>query len=177
MFLGRVIQKTSKQTYIKIIVGVETGYNTNYYTLRTRNILSVENIAVNDQVLFSGRYISSGDVQQYLVHFIIKQSFRQCPECKIALTSDVCFIKHSKEAQKLEGDWKVIHKIFRDGDFKVFFEKENFVFGAVASVKCWYFKLFRNLRKDDIVSIKGWRYKQRTSFSFIEKEPVYEVMK
>lgn len=174
MFLGQLIQKTYKDTYVKLIVGVETGYNVNIYTLRTRNHLSVENIDVDDQVLFAGRYISKGQARQYQLHFIMKHTFRLCPECCIPLTSDLCFIKHDKEAQKLEGEWRVVHKIFRGDDFKVFFEKEHFVFAAVASPKHWYFKLFRNLKENDIVSIRGWRYKQRTSFTSIKKAHIYE---
>lgn len=167
-----MLQKTYKETYVKVILGVETGYNINLYTIRTANHLMFDNINVEDQVLFSGQFIPKRN--SFTLFFIMKHTFRQCPECLIPLTSDLCFIKHDKEAQKLEGQWRVVHKLYRDENFKVWFEKGHFVFGAVATPKHWYYKLFRKLKDNDTVTIGGWRYRQRTSIKSIMLSPVYE---
>ena len=167
MFLGQMLHKVQKKTYYKLFVGVETGYNIDIYTIRVRNYLIVKDLCVGDQVLFSGHYISKNNIQQFQLHFIVKHSFRQCSDCYIPLTSNVCFIKHDKEAQKLNGDWRVVHKIRRDGNIKVFFEQDHFVFAAVATSTHWFYRLFRRLKDKDSVIIEGWRYKQKTSIKII----------
>ena len=56
----------------------------------------------------------------------------------------------------------------------MFFLKENFMFGAVAQPKeyvtlYWLYSKFMNLQEGDRVNLRGWRYKRKTAFSFIEK--------
>ena len=144
----------------------------------------VKDLCVGDQVLFSGYYTSKGKDKQFHLETILKHSFAQCSECHLPLTSNKCFIKHDKEAQKLDGGWRVVHKIERGGDIKVFFEKGHFVFAAVATPKLWYHDLFKKLCDNDKVSIEGWRYKQQTSIKTIfkihenngQQESEYEIM-
>ena len=176
MFLGQLLHKIQKKSYYKLSVGVETGYNVDLYTIRVRNYLNVNDLRIGDQVLFSGQYVSKKNIRQFQLHFITIHPFRQCSECHIPLTSNVCFIKHDKEAQKLNGEWGVIHKIQRDGNVKVFFERDHFVFAAVATPTHWYYQLFRRLKDKDNVIIEGWRYKQKTSIKVISMNNTYENM-
>lgn len=182
MFLGQLLHKIHKKTYVKLFVGVESGYNTDTYVLRVRNLLVIKNILVGDQVLFAGQYISKKNIRQFQFHFIMKYGFSQCSECLIPLSSNVCFIKHDKEAQKLEGEWKVVHKVKRDRNIKVFFEKGHYVFAAVTTPKHWYYRIFRNLKDTDKVLIEGWRYRQKTSIKsivslkYVNDESHYEVI-
>lgn len=172
MFQGELLHKVQKKTYLKLIVGVETGYNVDFYTIRVRDPLTIKDICLSDQVLFSGQYIWKRNISQFQLHFIIKHSFRQCSECDLPLTSNTCVIRHDREAQKLNGEWRVVHKIQRDGNIKVFFEKSHFVFAAVATPEHWYHSLFKKLSNNDNVSISGWRYKQKTSIKTISKNPI-----
>lgn len=174
MLLGQITQKSYKESYTKLIVAVETGYNVDIYTLRTRNHLAVNDIDVDDQVLFTGRIVTKGEASQFQLQLIMKHGFKQCPMCHIPIiTSELCLIKHDKEAQKLEGEWRVVHMIFHGNSIKIFYEKGHFVFAVVATPMHWYYKLFRNLRDGDTVTIEGWRYKQKTSIKYIQKVRAY----
>ena len=125
MLLGEVLNKIQKKSYFKLFIGVETGYNIDFYTIRVRNYHTIKDLDVGDQVLFSGHYITKRNIRQFKLDFIRKQTFIQCVVCHIPLTSNACFIKHDKEAQKICGEWRVVHKIQRDGCIKVFFEKKK----------------------------------------------------
>ena len=176
MLLGEVLNKIQKKSYFKLFIGVETGYNIDFYTIRVRNYHTIKDLDVGDQVLFSGHYITKRNIRQFKLDFIRKQTFIQCVVCHIPLTSNACFIKHDKEAQKICGEWRVVHKIQRDGCIKVFFEKKNFVFAAVATSKCWFYPLFKKLKDNVEVVIRGWRYKQKTCIKTIYMKKTCEMM-
>ena len=170
MFLGVLVHKVRKSSYLKIIVAVETGYNVDLYTIRTRNYDIIEGIETGDQVLFSGEFKINNNSSYFILHYILKHSFSECPECSFPLTSNTCLINHDKEAQKLEGEWRVVHKRVQHGVIKVFFERANFVFAAVSLKKHWYNRIFKNLRNGDYIDIKGWRYKKKTTIKTISKK-------
>ena len=98
MFLGQLLHKVQKKNYHKLIVEVETGYNVDFYTIRVRNYLIVKDLRIGNQVLFSGQYVSKKNVRQFQLQSIRIHPFRQCSECYFPLTSNLCFIKHDKEA-------------------------------------------------------------------------------
>ena len=163
MFLGEMLQIVQRRSYHKLTIGVETGYNVNLYTTRVRNYVMIKDLHVGDQVLFSGFNITSGRYNEFNLETILKHSFRECLECHLPLTTTTCLILHDKEAQKLYGEWKVIHKIIREGNVKVFLEKGRYVFAAVATPHHWFHHIFKKLKDNDKVIIEGWRYKQKTS--------------
>ena len=174
MFLGQLLHREQKKTYYKLIVGVETGYNVDFYTIRIRNYHNVKELCVGDQILFSGQYVTKRNLRQFQLHFITVHPFRQCSECLIPLTSNECFIKHDKEAQKLNGEWKVVHKFQRDGNINVFFEKDHFVFAAVATPSHWFYELFIKFADNDNVIVDGWRYKDKTCIKIVSVNNAYE---
>ena len=181
MFLGQLLHIAQRRTYHKLTIGVETGYNIDLYTIRVRNYLMIKDLYVGDQVLFSGFYISKGRYSEFHLETIVKHTFRECSECNLPLTSNSCLINHDKEAQKLYGEWRVVHKIIREGNIKVFFEKGHYVFAAVATTNHWFRHLFRKLTDNDRVAIEGWRYRQKTSIKtiLIKSQPLesdYENM-
>lgn len=171
MFLGVLVQKVQKKTYQKLTIGVETGYNVDFYTLRTRNYTMIENVNVGDKVFFSGHFTNKKHSSSFILRDIGKSEFTQCSDCNLPLTSNTCLMKHDKDAQKLNGEWRVVHKIVRGGNIKVFFKKTHFVFAAVASTKQWYYCVFKKLHDRDSVFINGWRYKNKTSITMITKKP------
>ena len=77
-------------------------------------------------------------------------------------------LKHDKEAQRLAGTWRVVHTIEKDNLIKVFFDKNNFVFAAVARPTDWYYDTFKLLKDDNIVEVEGWRYKSRTTLRYLK---------
>ena len=164
MLFGVLVHRVQKKSYYKLTIGVETGYNVDLYTIRICN--NSPEISVGDQVAFDGYFITKDCF--YLYH-INKEKFPQCSECNVRPTSNECFIQHDKEAKKLDGEWCVVHKILREGVIKIFFEKEHFVFAAVATKKHWYYHIFEKLTDADSVSINGWRYKNNTSIKNISK--------
>ena len=70
MFLGVLVQKVQKKTYQKLTIGVETGYNVDFYTLRTRNYTMIENINVGDKV-FSVDTLQTKNIQVPLFSVIL----------------------------------------------------------------------------------------------------------
>ena len=174
MFLGQLLHREEKRSYCKYVVGVETGYHVDLFTIRIRNYHNVNELSVGDQVLFSGKYVTKKNFRQFQLHFITVHPFRQCPECLIPLTSTECFIKHDKEAQKLIGQWKVVHKFQRDGNINIFFEKEHFVFAAVAFPSQWFYDIFVELNDNDNVILEGWRYKDKTCIKVVCLNNIYE---
>ena len=164
MLFGVLVHRVQKKSYIKLTIGVETGYNMDFYAIRIYH--NYPEISVGDQVSFNGCFIIK---DWFHLYHITKTNFQQCSECNVQLTSNKCFIKHDIEAKKLDGEWRVVHKIVREGVIKIFFEKYHFVFAGVATKKHWYYHIFKKLNDRDSVSIDGWRYKNRTSIKFISK--------
>ena len=86
----------------------------------------------------------------------------------------MCIIKHDKEAQKLEGEWNIFHRIQKSGHIKLFFLKGRYQFSTVArpinfTTMCWLYEQFKSLNEGDKVKVCGWRYKTKTSINYIEK--------
>ena len=173
-FLGRILQVDERETYYKTAIGVETGYNTDVYTIRILLGMLEVKPSVGDQVIFTGHRKISHGKSEFSLDSIKYQEFTSCIECGFPLTSFTCLIKHDKEAQKFDGRWIIFHKLERNGNIKMFFLKENFMFGAVAQPKeyvtlYWLYSKFMNLQEGDRVNLRGWRYKHKTAISFIEK--------
>ena len=100
--------------------------------------------------------------------------YSSCLECGFPMTSPICMIRHDKEAQKLDGDWIIFHRIEKNGYIKLFFQRNRLTFGTVAQPRdfitlSWLYNKFKDLKEGDKVIARGWRYKTRTSLSFIEK--------
>ena len=155
MFLGRVISITNRSDYVKIVIGVETGYNTTYYTARTREFLEIQDVEEGDKVIFSG-YTLIKESHAFFLESIVPFDFESCSICNLPLTSSSCLRKHDSEAQRLDGTWNVIHKIVsKTGPIKVFFQRERFVFAALSTPQEWYNDIFVELKEGDMVKVEG----------------------
>ena len=150
------------------MVGVECGYHVDSYTLRVANE-KISKLEVGDKIIFTGYSISRDGLEQFHVESLLKKNFASCLVCEFPLTSDTCLLKHDKEAQKLIGQWKIVHKIEAKGCIKLFFEQGHYVFAAVSSPNQWTYSVFQELNDNDQVKLQGWRYQQRTTLKFIEK--------
>ena len=168
-FLGQVLQIEERDLYLKIVVGVETGYNVDTYTIRLSHEKLVSDLEIGHKVLFTGYSQLRDGIEQFHVESFMKKDFTSCIKCGLPLTSYICFTKHDVEAQKLFGGWRVVHKIKSKGCVKLFFEKEHFVFAAVSSPQMWVHASFQELNDGDRVNLEGWRYRQKTTIKFIEK--------
>ena len=168
IFLGKVLSIVERPTYHKLVVGVECGYHIECYTLRITNDRIID-LSVDDKVGFTAYSMSRDGKNQFHVESLLKINFASCDVCNLPLTSNVCLMRHDTEAQKLSGQWKVVHKIESNGCIKVFFEQGHFVFAGVSTIDRWFHSIFQNLNKYDTVTIEGWRYQRNTTFKRIHK--------
>ena len=168
IFLGQVLQLVERSGYHKIVAGVECGYHVDCYTLRITDEKMIE-LEVGDNIIFTGYSMSRDGLEQFHMESLLKKNFASCSECALPLTSDTCLLRHDKEAQKLVGQWKIVHKVEAKGCVTLFFEQGHFVFAAVSSPHQWIHSVFQGLDENDQVKLEGWRYQQRTTLKFIEK--------
>ncbi len=168
-YLGQVLKIIEREHYFKVIVAVETGYNTDLYTLRAPFDKMVPDLIVGHNVLFTGHSKQRDGIKQFHLESLIRRDFSSCLKCGYPLTSYVCLIKHDAEAQKMEGDWTIVHKVNSNGHIKLFFEQGHFVFAAVSTPQLWVHERFLDLIEGDAVRLEGWRYKEKTSLKLIEK--------
>ena len=170
IFLGQVQQLVERSNYLKIVVAVECGYHVDCYVLRVAEN-TIPKLEVGDKIIFTGYSTkNSAGLEKFHMETLIKQNFVSCPVCEFPLTSDVCLLSHDKEAQKLSGQWKIVHKVQAEGCIKLFFEQGRYVFAAVTSSTQWAYSTFQELKVDDQVKLEGWRYQQRTTLKFIARE-------
>ena len=174
IFLGRILQVDDRDEYYKTVIGVETGYTTDVYIIRISHNKIERRSAINDQVVFTGVEGRSVDKSIFALESIKFTEYSSCLECGFPMTSSICMIRHDKEAQKLDGDWIIFHKIEKNGYIKLFFQRNRLTFGTVAQPRdfitlSWLYNKFKDLKEGDKVIARGWRYKTRTSLSFIEK--------
>ena len=167
MFLGRIIRLQTRDEYIKAVIAAEVGYETRYLVIRSSKSLFTD-LREGDQVIYTGYNIEKDGKLFFKLETIVKKAFESCPECDIPLVMEQCMMKHDKEAQRLSGMWKVVHIIEKDNLIKVFFDKNNFVFAAVARPTDWYYDTFKILKDDNIVEVEGWRYKSRTTLRYLK---------
>ena len=172
MYFGEVVKKSEKTLYTKVVIAVETGYHTRMFIIRTKKLKLTKPVYVGDRVIFSGSNIAGS----FVLESLQKHAFRSCDKCGLNLSTRKCIIKHDKEAQKVEGIWQVLDIIASDNGIKAFFGVEDYVIAAVALNKCWYYSVFEDLIKGDMVRLKGWRYRNITTLSSIYREVTYEVM-
>ena len=169
MLFGEVVRFLQKKGYTKLVLGVETGYNVDIYTTRTRK--SIPAFGTGQMVTFSGHDADAthNNKSYFILDEIKIYEFRQCVICLAPQFSNKCNVKHSKEPKHLKGVWSVVYKIERTGGIKVYFDQDNFVFAAVALPDHFYFKLFKSFMKESVVELEGWRYNQKTSIKNISK--------
>ena len=170
MYLGRIIRLQLRDEYIKATIGAEVGYETKYVIVRTPNKLMFDGLEERDQVIYTGYNIQKDNKIIFKLESIIKRNFEACAECELPKTAKKCLLNHSKkEAQKLDGTWKVVHKIVNDSTIKIFFDKCNFVFAGVATPQHWYHDIFNDLAVGEMVEVEGWRYKAKTSLRYLKR--------
>ena len=167
IFLGQVQRLVDRTNYHKIVVAVECGYHVDCYTLRVAENM-IPKLEVGDKVIFTG-YVTknSAGLEQFQMETLMKKNFVSCPVCEFPLTSDVCLLTHDKEAQKLIGQWKIVHKVQAKGCIKLFFEQGHYVFATVALPSQWSYLVFQELNVDDRVNLEGWRYQRHSTLKFI----------
>ena len=142
-FLGKVLQIDEQEHYFRVTTSVETGYNTDIYSLRVSFDKMIPDLIVGHKILFTGRRRKRDDIEKFYLESIRKQDYSSCLECGFPLTSYMCFIKHDKEAQKFQGDWIIVHKMMSPPYIKMFFlQGRNFVFAAVSHPKNGFTKNF-----------------------------------
>lgn len=162
-----LLQEREQNT--KLIIGVERGYETRYLPIRAKNKLMVEGLALHDLVAFTGVVVQRNKKSTFELESIIQKDFESCNVCDLPLTSTTCLSKHSKEAQRLQGQWSVVHKIENGTCIKIFFDKANYVFAAVSTPAHWFHDIFKELLVGDDVELVGWRYKTKTSLRYLKR--------
>ena len=167
IFLGQVQHLVERPNYLKIVVAVECGYHVDCYTFRVAEN-TIPTLEVGDKVIFTGYAANnSAGLEQFKMETLVKRNFVSCPVCEFPLTSDVCLITHDKEAQKLIGQWKIVHKVVAKSGIKLFFEQGHYVFATVALPSQWTYSVFQELHVDDRVYLEGWRYQRHANLKFI----------
>ena len=163
------MQIEDRESYFKVVAAVETGYNVDVYILRVSFNMMPADLATRQKVLFTGQYKKREGIEQFQLESLKPINFSSCLKCGYPLTSYICFIKHDQEAQKFEGNWKIVHKIAAQGVVKLYFLQGTFCFAAVSKPGMWIHSKFLQLEEEDYVTLAGWRYKRKTSIKFIEK--------
>ena len=167
-YLGTIILLEEKDEYTKIVIGAEVGYETKYITARSKVKALFRDLKEGNNVLFTGETVTRNDKTFFNLDSIVKKDFEACDECDLPKTSATCMLTHKKEAQRLSGVWKVVHKIIANNVIKVFFDKCNFVFAAVATHHHWFNNFFKELKEGDYVELEGWRYLNKTSLRYLK---------
>ena len=104
-------------------------------------------------MIFLGRILQVDDRDEY---------YKTVIGVETGYTTDVYIIRISH------------NKIEKNGYIKLFFQRNRLTFGTVAQPRdfitlSWLYNKFKDLKEGDKVIARGWRYKTRTSLSFIEK--------
>ena len=172
-FLGRIVQVEDRENHFKAAIGVETGYGTDVYTVRIPHNMLIRKPPVEQQVIFTGQEYRNDNSSDFKLETIVFTEYSTCLECGFPLVSSTCMIKHDVEAQKLDGDWTIFHRIEKNGHIKLFFQKGRLTFGIVIrpinyTTMKWLYDRFKDLKEGDNVRIRGWRYKTKTSIYYIE---------
>ena len=168
-YLGQVLKIDERERYFKVIAAVETGYNTDVYTLRVPFDKMAPDLIEGHKILFTGHSKQRDGIKQFYLESLARRDFSSCLKCGLPLTSYMCFIKHDVEAQSFDGNWTIVHKVDSNGHVKLFFEQGHFVFAAVSTPQLWVHERFLDLEVGDTARLEGWRYRQKTSLKFIEK--------
>ena len=174
MFLGEMLKVGEDEDYYDVAIAVETGYNTDIYSIRFPSRMLTVKPSPGNKVLFTGYHAMGDGMSKFILKTIKYQEFTSCIRCGLALTYYCCLTKHDNKAQKFEGEWQIVQKMEREGNIKMYFLRGRESFAAVAQPKnyvClrWLFARFSKLQEGDRVRLQAWRYKQRTTISFIEK--------
>ena len=169
IYLGKVLEIAKRTLHYKITTAVECGYHVDCYTLRVGDSNMINDLQVGEKIIFTGRWVTKDGDEVFKTESIMKRDFLECTECGLPLSSNTCFLKHDKEAQKLSGQWTIVHKIKSGGYIKIFFGHKHYVFAAVSFSKLWIHSQFQTLAEGDFVELEGWRYKQRTTIKYVNK--------
>ena len=171
--MGQLLQKVKLESHTRIVIALEVGYLVRCYTFRVSikdsNFDVIDQLKVGDNVLFTGEVQDGETMDDIKLDSIIKKDFISCPTCGIAMVSDKCILKHDREAIKLQGTWAVVQTSGVGYYMKIWFEKDNLVFGAISCPQMWHYPDFMNLRRGDLVELEGWAYKDTNTLKYVRK--------
>ena len=69
-FLGRILQIDDRENHYKTVIGVETGYNTDVYSIRIPLTMVDRRPLVKEQVLFTGRESRTEEASEFRLESI-----------------------------------------------------------------------------------------------------------
>ena len=172
--MGQLLQRVELENHSRIVLSNEEGYTVRCYILRVSvndpKIDVIDKLTIGSKVVFTGEWRGDKEtMDDFRFDSIAEREFVSCPTCAHPMVDDCCVVRHDKEARKLTGTWKVIHKRHIGRFVKIFFEKGHFVFGAVSCSKLWFHQEFKDLIENDIVELEGWRYQTSTTLKYVRK--------
>ena len=134
-FLGEMLKVGEDGDYYKVAIAVETGYNTDVYSIRFHSRMLKVKPSPGNKVHFTGYHFMGNGMSTFILGSIKYHEFTSCIRCGLALTSYTCLTRHDEEAQKFEGEWQIVQKMKREGNIKMYFLKGRESFAAVAQPK------------------------------------------
>ena len=160
-----------RESYDRVVVLVETGYQSEVHILRFNTQERLGGLSVSDGVAFTGAFVYRDGVRHFALDTIVKQEFEICGECRLPSSTTDCPIKHNQhEVQLISGQWKLVHRDFSRGRLNMLFEKDGRVLAFSSSPKLWFHKILDNLEKGKIVNILGWKRKEITELIFVSTD-------
>jgi hypothetical protein len=172
---GTIYDITEREKYTRIVVVVETGFQSDVYLFRVTAELQDE-IELGAGVLLSGNYTTRDGCRRFVLESIIRCEFKSCDICKLPLTAEQCVLKHNNEIQRLKGKWIVLYKNYSRGYLEFFLQKDDMVFPITIASKSWLYNLLDDITQDDVVEIEGWRHKDKTILTACGKVDYRDVI-
>ncbi len=157
------------EAHTRLVICVETGFQSNIYLLRVKSEKLTENFEVGASVLVTGKYVTSDGCKRFHLDSISKFQFKSCPVCKLPLTSEECLMSHDKEITRVTGQWEILNKYYSRSCIELFLTKDKMVFSVKVSSDYWLYSEVDIMCRGDLVHIDAWREKDKSRLIFCRK--------
>ena len=166
---GVICDITEREKYTKMVVAVESGYESKIYLFRVDPEKLQETFRVGACVLLCGKYSMRDNCKRFILDSIVNFEFRSCELCKLPLSSERCFMDHNKEIVRVTGQWEILQKIYTRGNIELFLHRDGLVFSVSVSNNSWLYPVVGDICRGDFVIIDGWRQREKSKLIFCRK--------
>ena len=158
----------------RLVICVETGFQSNIYLLRVKSEKLLEDFEVGASVLVTGKYVTMDDCKRFHLDSISKFEFKSCPKCKLPLTSEECLMNHDKEITRVTGQWDILNKYYSRSCIELFLHRRGMVFSVSVPSNFWLYSKIDNMCPGDLVDIDAWREKDKSKLMFCRKADYFK---
>ena len=166
---GTLYDVCALETQTRLVICVETGFQSNIYILKAKSEKLLEDFEVGASVLVTGNYVTRDGCKRFHLDSISKFDFKSCATCKLPLTSEECLMNHDKEITRVTGQWEILNKSYSRSCIELFLHKNGMVFSVSVSSGFWLYSKIDNMCRGDIISIDAWRERDKSKLMFCQK--------